>query len=233
MKITSKHTTTSRRDGFTIIELLMATMVMAIVLTAVTGLASAMSNANRETKNMSERQAEIRYTTMRLSELIRNASLIIPLTTPRAGFCAWTDSDEDGVPKCAELVYVEIDIPLASVDFTYPAGSAIKIQSVGASSIEILEFTNQADIASISDIENGDARAECQSLGISTFASIISECTDVEIFIDSNRKFTSLNFTVTEAEVDRQYEVAATRMCSVEHLLDGSWELGAGFDDDQ
>jgi len=233
MKIISKNTTASRKDGFTIVELLMAMVVMSIVLAAVAGMASAVSNANRETKDMGEKQAEIRYTTMRLTELIKNASFIVPLTTPRAGFCVWTDSDEDGLPDAIELTYVEIIIDLANVNVLFPVEGGIKIKSVGESIIKILVFADLDKTFTISEIESGSARTDCLLLATRTRTIIISECTDAKINIDINRRLTSLKFIVTEADVDSQYEIAATRRCSAEHLLNDSWELKAGTDDDQ
>jgi hypothetical protein len=198
--------------------------VMAIILAAVATLASAMSNADRETKNMSEQQAQIRYTTMRITELIRNASLIVSVTDPRIGFCIWTDSDEDGRADGTELVYIEIDIALNLAE-SMDLGTGRSLRSNGQSAIEILEFLTQGDTFTISEIEDATARGGCLGNGTSRFTTVIPECSDAEVFVDKNRKFASLKFTVNENGRDIQYQISGTRRCSVEYALDSGGEL--------
>lgn len=223
----------SCRGGFTLIELLVATSVMAIILAAVATLASAMGNADRETKNMSEQQSQIRYTTMRITELIRNASLIVPVSSPRIGFCVWTDSDEDGLPDGTELVYIEIDISLAHVKGMAMADGMMFIGD-GNCSIEILEFPVQADVFRINEIANGSARDYCLKNGTSRFTTIIPESFNAEVFVDSDRKFASLKFSVSENGVDHQYQISGTRRCSADYVLNAAGELiFPRIDDDQ
>lgn len=218
MKKSTIHNS-SRTRAFTLLEVLIATTVMTVILAAVAALASAMSNADRETKNMSEQQAQIRYTTMRVSELIRNASLIIPVNDPRIGFCVWTDSDEDGRADGIELVYIEIDIALASATEQALAEGTL-YQSTGQSGIEILEFLTQGDTFTISQIEDATARGTCLGSGTSRFTTIIPECSDAEVFIDNDRKFISMKFTVNENGRDIQYQLSGTRRCSAEYAFD-------------
>ena len=232
MKKTTIHNS-SRTRAFTLLEVLTAMTVMTIILAAVATLASAMSNADRETKNMSEQQAQIRYTTMRITELIRNASLIIPVNDPRVGLCVWTDSDEDGRADGIELVYVEINISLVSAtELTLDDG--IKYESTGQGGIEILEFLTQGDTFTISQIEDATARGTCLGSGTSRFTTIIPECYDAEVFVDNDRKFASMKFTVNENGRDIQYQLSGTRRCSAGHVLNSSGELiYPDTDDDQ
>jgi prepilin-type N-terminal cleavage/methylation domain-containing protein len=232
MKKTTIHNS-SRTRAFTLLEVLIATTVMTIILAAVAALASAMSNADRETKNMSEQQAQIRYTTMRIGELIRNASLIVPVNDPRIGFCVWTDSDEDGRADGIELVYVEINIALASATEQALAEGTL-YQSNGQGGIEILEFLTQGDTFTISQIEDATARGTCLGSGTSRFTTIIPKCSNAEVFIDKDRKFVSMKFTVNENGRDIQYQMSGTRRCSAVHVLNSSGELiYPDTDDDQ
>ena len=57
-------------------ELLVALMVSSIVLTAIVTLAYALSTAYESTSDMNEKQAHIRYTTLRITELMKNSKLI-------------------------------------------------------------------------------------------------------------------------------------------------------------
>ena len=223
----------SRRSGFTLIEVLVATTVMAIILAAVAALASAMSSADRETKNMGVQQAQIRYTTMRITELIRNASLIVPVTDPRIGFCIWTDSDEDGRINGSELVYIEIDVELSAVEsILLDDGNVLK--STGQGAIEMLEILVQSNFFLVSSIKSGVAREICLTNGTSRFTSVVPECSNAEVFVDKYRKFASLKFTVNENGRDIQYQISGARRCSAEHVLTLTGELiYPETDDDQ
>ena len=219
----------SRQSGFTLIEVLVATTVMMVILAAVATLASAMSNADRETKNMSEQQAQIRYTTMRIAELVRNANLIVPVNDPKVGFCVWTDSDEDGRADGTELVYIEINIDLASAT-EQALADGTKYETTGQGAIEISEFLTDGVTFTISEIEDATARVS----GTFRATSVIPECSNVEVFVDNDRKFASLKFTVNENGRDIQYQISKARRCSVEHVLDSSGELiYPDTDDDQ
>jgi prepilin-type N-terminal cleavage/methylation domain-containing protein len=219
----------SKQSGFTLIEVLVAMTVMSIILAAVATLASAMSNADRETSNMGIQQAQIRYTTMRLTELIRNASLIVPVNDPRVGFCVWTDTDQDGRADGTELVYVEIDIALASAE-ELALADGTQYKTTGQSGIEMLEFLTEGLTFTISEIEDATAR----STGTFRSTSVIPECYNAEVFIDNDRKFISMKFTVNENGRDIQYQMSGTRRCSAGHVLDSSGELiYPDTDDDQ
>jgi len=64
------------RTGFTLIELLLALIVTGIILVAVTTLAFAVGVANDTTDDTSQKQAQVRYATLRISDLIRHCKLI-------------------------------------------------------------------------------------------------------------------------------------------------------------
>ena len=63
-------------NGFTLIELITALMVATIILTAAVTLAYAISSAYDSTVEMNEKQARIRYTDLRIT------NLILPMTLP-------------------------------------------------------------------------------------------------------------------------------------------------------
>ena len=64
------------KNGFTLVELLVALIVTSIILTAVSTLAFALSSANKATGQMSRSQAQVRLTTLRIQEIIRNCNLV-------------------------------------------------------------------------------------------------------------------------------------------------------------
>jgi prepilin-type N-terminal cleavage/methylation domain-containing protein len=64
------------KRGFSLVELLMALMVTAIILSAVVSLAFAFTSAHEDTANMSKNQAILRYATLRLRDSIRFSNSI-------------------------------------------------------------------------------------------------------------------------------------------------------------
>ena len=97
---------TRNEDGLTLVELLVALMVTSIVLTAVATLAYAMGTANDASDDTSQKQAQVRFTTLRISELIRHCKLIYD--TPGNDIVVWkTDNNGDDIVDSNELVYIE------------------------------------------------------------------------------------------------------------------------------
>ncbi len=66
--------------GFTLVELLVALMVTSIVLTTVATLAYAVGRANDSSNDTAVKQAQLRYATLRISELIRHSKLVCTAT---------------------------------------------------------------------------------------------------------------------------------------------------------
>ena len=92
--------------GFTLVELLVALAVTSIVLTAVATLAYAMGTANDASDDTSQKQAQVRYATLRISELIRYCKLIYD--TPDNDIVVWkADNNGDDTVDSNELVYIE------------------------------------------------------------------------------------------------------------------------------
>jgi len=68
------------RKGFTLVELLVALIVTSIVLAAVATLAFAMGTADDSSNDTAVKQAQLRYATLRISELIRHSKLVCTAT---------------------------------------------------------------------------------------------------------------------------------------------------------
>jgi prepilin-type N-terminal cleavage/methylation domain-containing protein len=94
------------KNGFTLVELLVALVVTSVVLTAVATLAFALGTANETSHDTSRKQAQIRFATLRISELIRNCKLIYD--TPGSDIVLWkADDNSDDKIDPDELVYIE------------------------------------------------------------------------------------------------------------------------------
>mgnify|MGYP003681909720 CR=1 FL=1 len=97
---------TRYESGLTLVELLIALMVTSIILTAVATLAYAMGSANDATDDTSEKQAQVRFATLRISELIRHCKLIYDM--PGNSIVFWkADTNGDDKVDLNELVYIE------------------------------------------------------------------------------------------------------------------------------
>ena len=80
-------------NAFTLVELLVALVVTSIVLTAVATLAFAMGTANDISDDTSRKQAQVRFATLRLSELIRYSKLVYAAS--ESEIVLWLDRDRD------------------------------------------------------------------------------------------------------------------------------------------
>lgn len=85
-----------KNTGFTLVELTIALMVTAIILSAVGTLANATACADDITKEMGRQQARLRYISMRLTDLIKRANKV---TIAADGFELWHryDANDDGI----------------------------------------------------------------------------------------------------------------------------------------
>ena len=96
---------TSYKKGFTLAELLVALIVSSVILAAVATLAFAMSSANDATDDTSSKQAQLRYATVRISDLIRHCRLIY--ATSSSDLAVWrADDDNDDLVDVNEIAYI-------------------------------------------------------------------------------------------------------------------------------
>ena len=80
--------------GFTLVELLMALVVTGIVSAAVATLAYALGTANDSSNDTAVKQAQLRYATLRISELIKYSKLVYAAS--ESEIVLWLDRDRNG-----------------------------------------------------------------------------------------------------------------------------------------
>ncbi|MBN2457036.1 MAG: prepilin-type N-terminal cleavage/methylation domain-containing protein [Sedimentisphaerales bacterium] len=106
MRKNRRYSPLSNCSGFTLVELLVGLMVTSIVLTAVATLAFAMGSANDASDDTSQKQAQLRYATIRLNDLIRHCRLVC--ASLDNDIVLWkSDYNDDGVIDVNELAYIE------------------------------------------------------------------------------------------------------------------------------
>lgn len=193
------------RFGLTLVELLVALMVGSIILGAVATLAYAMGTAQKSSDEICRTQAQVRYATLRISELIRWAKLAV--LAGDDDLAIWrADDNGDNRIDASELVYVE-------------AGTARNY-------VRLLEFpTASGSAVSLDDIKDGTAKALLLSSFDERELEIVPQCSNVVFYpavINEQTGWVGVGFDIREAGAERHYEITACLRSRADYLLDGS-----------
>lgn len=207
---------TKHKNGLTLIELLVAMVVTSIVLTAVATLAFAMNSANRATDDTSEKQAQIRFATLRISELIRHSKLICYVNSDE--LVVWRADDTpggEGQINAGELVYIEI--------------SNNRIQLMDFSSVPAAMQTDSLTLAQL-----GGLKASLMSACTERYAVLVPVCSNVQFGflpeLPPRSRFVTISFDIAENNIVHSYQINAALRGWAGNLLDNNDEVAA--DDD-
>lgn len=202
------------RNGFTLVELLVALMVTSIILTAVATLAYSLGKVNSSSGDSARIQAQVRFATLRLSDLIRHSRLVCGVA---GGDLAIWRADDDGNNQIniEELVYIEKG----------PGSNSIRLCKFSSAANPTIELS---DIAALStDWWLGhDAEAE--------YSAMIPQCGNVVFSVDTappNSRFVTISFDVIENEATRHYQINAGLRGWAGHLLNEDGTAIVGDDD--
>ena len=188
-----------RQNGFTLAELIIALVVTAIIMSAVTTLTFALGDVNEKSSQSFQEQAHLRYTMLRLPELIKNAKLII--ATPGDDIVIWKadNNPANGMIDILEIAYIE-----AGVNRNY---------------IKLLEFTNcsettesqfQANVSPIAYLDQGANKNALKIKCDYSQISLIPECSNVSFVFDEAApwtKFVSISFNLHEGNEINNYQI--------------------------
>lgn len=205
---------TRYEKGFTLAELLVALMVTGIILAAVATLAYALGTASDAMDDMSQKQAQVRYATLRISELIRHCKLIC--SKPGDDLVIWrADDNGDGKINVNELVYIE-------------TGTSQNL-------IRLCEFYSVLNpVKGMSDIQTPEQKQQLRSSYDDTYTTLIPECSNVRFVTDEAppwSKRASVSFDLAENGVVHQYQINTALRSWAGHLLDWSGDIVSGDDD--
>ena len=186
------------KRGFTLVELLLALIITGIILAAVTTLAFAVGAANDTTDDTGQKQTQVRYATLRISELIRHCKLICG--TPNSEIALWrADNNGDAQININELVYIE--------------------RGVGGDYLRFCEFPlSDTSIVNLSDIQT----LSTSSYSV-TYIPLVPQCTNVQYSFDvlpPYSRFVSISFDVLENGIVRQYQINTSLRSWAGNLLD-------------
>jgi len=180
-----------RGKGFTLVELLVALVVSSIILGAVATLAFALSKANDAIGDSSYKQAQLRYATLRIEELLGHCKLICYAGTD--DFAIWrADENNNSQINIGELVYIERGAGrdhLMLTEFSSSNNAAINLISIKA------RATNWWSAYS------SDAR----------FTELIPRCSNVQFSFDvypPQSRFVNISFNLVENDIVRQYRIS-------------------------
>jgi len=198
-------------NAFTLVELLVALVVTSIVLAAVATLAFAMGTANDISGDTSRKQAEVRFATLKISELLRHCKLICG--TAGDDLAVWrVDENDNGRLNVDELVYIETGSNRDYIWIREFSGS-----SAFPAWFEAMSLQEQADVLRQDWFKNWLV----QQYG-NPPAKLIPQCSNVRFVPDavtSQTQFISISFELEESGVWRDYQISAARRCSAENLL--------------
>lgn len=193
------------QNGFTMVELMVALIVMSIIMSAVATIAFAFSTANDASSDADRKQAQVRYASLRISELIRYSKLICG--TPDNSIVIWKadDNPENDEIDIPELVYIDLGSGRDSIRIielsSYPVGiSSDWWPQVKVDDLEL--WTLQQ--SSIKDMLLNN----CETREI----EVIPDCSNAQFSFDQpgtppNSRFINLSFDLTENDVVRPYHI--------------------------
>jgi len=189
-----------KKKGFTLVELLVALIVSSIILAAVATIAFAMSSASNSTDDTSSKQAQVRYATLRISELIRHCKMICG--TSGDDLAVWrADDNSDGQININELVYIE--------------------RGANADYLRLCEFAlSDTTPATLSEIKT----LSTSSYSV-TYVPLLPQCSNVQFMVDVEppmTKFVSISVDLVENSVVRDYQISNELRSWAGNLLNGT-----------
>lgn len=215
---------TVRKNGFTLVELMVALIVTGIIMSAIATLVFAFGSAYDASNDTDRKQAQVRYASLRISELIRHCKLICG--TPDNSIVIWKadDNPQNDEIEIIELAYIDMGsdgdrisiIEFSSCpDWLSSWWSGIKLRD-----LELWEL-QQSDIKALllSRCETTEIEVitECSNGQFKLFSSDDVEITEVEEV--PNSRFVNISFDLRENEVVRQYHIDSALRCWAGHQI--------------
>jgi len=195
-----------RKNGFTLVELMVALIVTGIIMSAVATLAYAFSSVNDATDDTDRRQAEVRFATLRISELIRHCKLICAVAD--GDLVIWRDDDipgGEGQINPGELVYIETD----------------------SNRIQLLDFPSSPSWLetlqiSLSWFQDSWLKTTLKTNCDEQYVVAVPECSNVQFRFDAappRSKFVNISFELTQNGSVREYHIDSALRCWAGNLL--------------
>ena len=201
-------------QALTLVELLVALTVTAILLSAVATLAFAMTSASQISDDVLSKQAQLRHTSLRISNLLQSCLLVC--AAPGNDIAVWrADANGDSRINLNELVYVE--------------------RGDGLDRIRISEFdASETLVLTLAELKLSGTKAALLAGHDSRSAIFLSDCKNVQFDFDAAppyTRFVTVAFDLTEDNTDHRYEISVALRSWAGHLLDDTGEALVSDDD--
>jgi hypothetical protein len=204
-----------RTTGFTVIELVTSLMISFIVLTAVVTLAYAMSSAYNSTSDTNEKQAQIRYISLRISELIKYSILICDVSSDE--LVIWrADDNNDNQINISEITYIE-------------TGGGKYLRLLQFNPLPMYDYTLPLLL-----IRSPYLKVFLKYRHSETYTTLIEQCSDISITLDKYPPYTQLvniSFDIEENRQKRTYQISSALRCRMSSLLNAYGSLYKSDDD--
>lgn len=204
--------------GFTLVELIIALTVTAMILTSVVSLAYALGTATDAAEDISRDQARIRYATLKLSHLLKNCKLVCAV--PGNDLLIWrNDDNSDNLININELVWI----------MTGPQRDYIKLCEFNSSTNSKKNLIDIRTINQLQQLKNNNNATETM---------IIPQCIGAEFLFDvtpnppTRIKLVNLSFRLLDDDGRTQlYQIHAALRCWAGNLLDPAGSAIVSDDD--
>ncbi len=199
--------TRTLKTGFTLVELLLALVITGIVASAVATLAYAMNSAGVATDDTSRKQAQVRFATLKISDLVRQCKLVCYASADEIAI--WTgDTNGDKQINIGELSYIEAGSAhnrLRLYTFAPTSTTAISLSSIGAMATNWWSaYSSQR-----------------------SYTSLVPTCSNVTFYLDDtvsppNSRIVSITFNLLENGVTSNYQISDVLRARAANLLGAS-----------
>lgn len=213
--------------GFTLIELLLALIITGIVASAVATLAYAMNSAGVATDDTSQKQIQVRFATLKISDLIRDCKLVCYASTTEMAIWTADTNPADGKINIGELTYIDAGASrnyLQLWTFTPTSTAAIPLSTIGALSTNwwsTYGTKNSPATALIPPPKPGKP----------------AQCSNVTFYRDAsdkpppNSKIVSITFNLIENRVSTKYQINAALRARAANVYDAASNTIVSDDD--
>ncbi len=191
------------KTGFTLIELLLALVITGIIASAVATLAYAMNSAGLATDDTSRKQAQVRFATLKISDLVRQGKLVCYASADE--IAVWTgDTNGDKKININELTYIEAGTAHNHLRlYTFSGTSVIELGWIGALATNWWSaYSSQM-----------------------SYTSLVPACSNVKFYLDNtppNSRIVSITFDLLENRVTSNYQISDVLRAWAGNLLGAS-----------
>jgi prepilin-type N-terminal cleavage/methylation domain-containing protein len=197
--------TVRKHSGFTFVELMVALIVSSIIFSAIASLAYAVGAANDSSTEISTSQARIRFATVRIQQLLKEAKLIT--LSGSDDLAVWTsDLDNDNEIDPREVLFTETGSERNYIKFLdFPAASPGTV--------------------TLASLKDGSAKTSLVSLCNERRIEIIPNCSNVSFYpsnVSQQDDFVCISFDYPEENRTRHWQISSKLLCHADNLINGT-----------